>query len=79
MVFKIRYNLYKLALWYIGKCNKKMGNKAPQIKELDRLTYKNRDKAYLKYGVDCEWQNFSGYDVLDNAIQKLAAYEDNKS
>ena len=33
-------------------------------------------KAYLCYGADAEWKSFSRYNVLDNAIQKLAEYED---
>ncbi|ADZ83569.1 hypothetical protein [Cellulosilyticum lentocellum] len=77
-MFEIKCKLYKLAVWYIGKCNKKWDKPTQQIKEFDRLTYRNIDKAYLKCGADCEWQNFSRYDVLDNAIQKLASYEDNK-
>ena len=46
------------------------------LKNLDRLTYRNGDKAYLFYGMDAEWSKFSRYEVLDNAIQKLAMYED---
>ena len=41
-----------------------------------RLTYYNRDKAYLNYGANCEWENMYRYEVIDNAIQKLAMYED---
>ena len=29
----------------------------------------------MLYGADAEWQNFDKYDVLDNAIQRLAEYE----
>ena len=29
----------------------------------------------LDYGADAEWQSFDRYEVLDNAIQKLAKYE----
>lgn len=65
-------------MWYIGKCNKQWDKPIKEIKKLDRLTYRNGAKAYLRYGADCEWQKFSRYDVLDNAIQKLANYEDNK-
>ena len=75
---RIKNKLYKLAMWYIGKCNKQWDKPIKEIKKLDRLTYRNGAKAYLRYGADCEWQKFSRYDVLDNAIQKLANYEDNK-
>ena len=67
--------LYKLALWYIGKCNAKWDKPKKEIETLDRLTYKNFEKYYLFCGADAEWQKFSRYDVLDNAIQKLAKYE----
>ena len=46
----IKCILYKLAVWYIGKCNEKWNRPVKNIKELDRLTYKNSDKWYLKYG-----------------------------
>lgn len=72
----IKSKLYKLAVWYIGKCNAKWDKHHENIKSLERLTYRNSDKAYLKFGADAEWQKFSRYDVLDNAIQKLAKYED---
>lgn len=68
--------LYKLAVWYIGKCNAKWNKPTPGLKSLKRLTYRGCDKAYLLCGSDAEWRNFSRYDVLDNAIQKLADYED---
>lgn len=68
--------LYKLALWYIEKCNLKWNVPKKEIKTLDRLTYKNFGKYMLFYGADAEWKKFSRYDVLDNAIQKLASYED---
>lgn len=72
--------LYKLALWYIGKCNKKWNkNNENNIKKLDRLTYKNSERYMLFYSADAEWQNFSNYDVLDNAIQKLAKYENEEA
>lgn len=77
---KIRNKLYRLAMWYIGKCNAEWNRTDKEIRaqmaSLDRLTYRNNEKAYLRYGADAEWQNFSRYDVLDNAIQKLAKYED---
>ena len=76
MVLKIRRKLYRLAMWYIGKCNAKWNNPNENIQSLDRLTYRNNEKAYLRYGADAEWQHFNRYDVLDNAIQKLAKYED---
>lgn len=74
----LRCWLYKLAVWYIGKCNKKWEKKGirSDLQKLKRLTYHNIDKAYLNYGADAEWQNFSRYEVLDYAIQKLAMYED---
>lgn len=72
----MRSKLYKLAIWYIGKCNTKWNKPKNEIKSLNRLTFRRGGKAYLLYGADSEWQNFSGYDVLDNAIQKLADYED---
>lgn len=73
----MREKLYKLALKYIGKYNAKW-NKSKlrtDIKSLDRLTYYTNKKAYLLYGADAEWRKFSSYEVLDNAIQKLAKYE----
>lgn len=68
--------LYKLALWYIKKCNTKCENRyKPKVELLTRLTYWGFDKYLLLYGDDSEWQNFDKYDVLDNAIQRLAEYE----
>ena len=68
--------LYKLALWYIKKCNAKWANPYKEkVKSLPRLTYKTSDKYLLLYGADAEWQIFNKYDVLDNAIQRLAEYE----
>ena len=68
--------LYKLALWYIKKCNAKWTNPYKEkVKSLPRLTYKTSDKYMLLYGNDAEWRIFYKYDVLDNAIQKLAEYE----
>lgn len=68
--------LYKLALWYIKKCNAKWANPYKEkVKSLPRLTYKTSDKYMLLYGNDAEWRIFNKYDVLDNAIQKLAEYE----
>ena len=71
--------LYKLALWYIKKCNAKCKNrykeKFESLKPLTRLTYWGFDKYLLLYGADAEWQIFDKYDVLDNAIQRLAEYE----
>lgn len=75
----IKDKLYKLAIWYIGKYN--ANSYSPNIKKdldkLDRLTYRFLDKCYLRYGCDNEWQHFSRYDVIDNAIKKLCEYEDN--
>lgn len=72
--------LYKRAVAYIGKCNQEWEhpNVRHDLQNLDRLTYRNCDKAYLLYGLDAEWSKFSRYEVLDNAIQKLAMYEDRK-
>lgn len=72
----IRCILYKFAIWYIGKCNTKWNQPVKELVSLDRLTYRVGDKAYLLYGADAEWQKISRYDVIDNAIQKLAKYED---
>lgn len=70
--------LYKLAIWYIGRCNNKWRtSKQKQLESLHRLTYKSLGTKYLLlYGADAEWRKFSRYDVLDNAIQKLGAFED---
>lgn len=68
--------LYKLALWYIKKCNAKYKNQYKEkVEPLNRLTYWKSNKYRLLYGADAEWQNFDKYDVLDNAIQRLAEYE----
>ena len=68
--------LYKLALWYIKKCNAKCANQYKEkVESLTRLTYRTHDKYLLLYGDDAEWQIFNKYDVLDNAIQRLAEYE----
>ena len=68
--------LYKLALWYIKKCNAKWENQHKEkVESLTRLTYWNFDKYMLLYGADAEWKIFGRYDVLDNAIQRLGEYE----
>lgn len=68
--------LYKLALWYIKKCNAKCKNRYKEkVESLTRLTYLAFDKYLLLYGGDAEWQIFDKYDVLNNAIQRLAEYE----
>ena len=68
--------LYKLALWYIKKCNAKCANQYKEkVESLTRLTYRTHDKYLLLYGADAEWQNFNKYDVLNNAIQRLGEYE----
>ena len=73
----IKWFLYKIALKYIGWCNGRQSDVTyGHLKNMDRLTYRNCDKAYLSYGADSEWSNFKSYEVLDNAIQKLADYED---
>lgn len=73
----IKWFLYKIALKYIGWCNKKPSNiTSDYLKKMDRLTYRNCYKAYLLYGADAEWCKFKNYEVLDNAVQRLAEYED---
>lgn len=74
----MRVKLYKLAVWYIGRCNDRwQKSKQKQLESLYRLTYKSPDNKYLLlYGADAEWRKFSRYDVLDNAIQKLGKFED---
>ena len=73
----IKWFLYKIALKYIGWCNGKPSDiMYDHLKKMDRLTYHDCDKAYLSYGADSEWSKFKSYEVLDNAIQKLAEYED---
>ena len=73
----MRVKLYKLAVWYIGRCNSRWEtSKQKQLESLHRLTYKSPDNYLLRYGADAEWRKFSRYDVLDNAIQKLGAFED---
>lgn len=73
----MKSKLYKLAIWYIAKCNAEWNKRkfADDLKSLDRLTYWNFGKYMLVYGADAEWRIFSRYEVLDNAIQKLAKYE----
>lgn len=73
----IKWFLYKIALKYIGWCNKKPSDiTSDYLKKMDRLTYHDCDKAYLSYGADEEWSKFKSYEVLDNAIQRLTEYED---
>lgn len=70
--------LYKRAVAYIGKFNKRWEGEGigSHLKNLRRLTYRDYDgKAYLSYGADVEWKNFSRYEVLDYA---LAMHEDRK-
>ena len=68
--------LYKLALWYIKKCNAKYKDQYKEkVESLPKLTYWQSNKYKLLYGCDAEWQIFDKYDVLDNAIQRLAEYE----
>nr|DAH20445.1 MAG TPA: hypothetical protein [Bacteriophage sp.] len=71
--------LYKLAIRYIEQYNMHRRSLVDRrdIQRLSRLTYRsNTGWAYLFYGNDAEWSKFSRYDVLENAIQKLADYED---
>ena len=82
MFNNIRSKLYKLAIWYIGRCNAKWDKLTTigDIEHLEKLTYRcPNDKAYLLYGADAEWQKFCRYDVLNNAIQRLAIYEEEYS
>lgn len=72
----MKEKLYKLAIWYIGKCNAKWNRPIKELNTSNKLTYRSGNKAYLLYGADAEWRSFSRYDVLDNAIQKLAEYEE---
>lgn len=69
--------LYKLAIWYIGKTNRKHSYRTieKELESLPKLTYYIKGKAYLCYGLCEEWKNFNRYEVLENAIQKLAEYE----
>ena len=68
--------LYKLALWYIKKCNAKYKDQYKEkVESLPKLTYYQSNKYKLLYGADAEWQIFDKYDVLDNAIKRLAEYE----
>jgi hypothetical protein len=78
MFENIKSKLYKLAIWYIGRCNAKWDKPTKDIEHLEKLTYKSSDKAYLLYGADAEWRKFSRYDVLDNAIQRLSEYEEER-
>lgn len=85
-IFKFRNlkcKLYKLSLAYIGEFNKAridyeycLQDDLSKLNRYGRLTYHNLDKAYLNYGADGEWENMFRYEVIDNAIQKLAMYED---
>lgn len=51
--------LYKLALWYIKKCNAKWVNHYKEkVESLNRLTYWTFSKYMLNYGADAEWQFF---------------------
>ena len=45
---------------------------------MERLTYRNSvgDCPYLKYGLDAKWCKMERYDVIQNAVKKLAEYED---
>lgn len=73
----IKWFLYKIALKYIGWCNGRPSDiMYGHLKNMDRLTYRSCGKAYLSYGADSEWSKFKSYEVLDNAIQRLAEYED---
>ena len=75
----LKCKLYKLSLAYIGEFNKARideFNLSDDLSRLNRLTYYMNDKTYLNYGADGEWKNMYRYEVIDNAIQKLAMYED---
>ena len=82
MLNDIRSKLYKLAIWYIGRCNLKWDKfgTIPDVENLERLTYRDGgNKALLLYGADAEWQKFCRYYVLDNAIERLAQYEEKEN
>ena len=53
----MKSKLYKLAIWYIAKCNAEWNKRkfADDLKSLDRLTYWNFGKYMLVYGADAEW------------------------
>lgn len=76
----MRRKLYEFALWYIGRCNRKWDSTGTgeRVKKLKRLTYRSGTdkKAYLVYGAAREWEKCTKYCVIDNAIQRLADYED---
>lgn len=77
------YNkLYPLALHIVSEVNKKDRNDKYiecKLNKTDRLTYRRSDgHAYLLYGLSALWETFARYNVIDNAIQKLADYEDNE-
>lgn len=44
----------------------------------ERKTYRmlSTGKAYLKYGLDAKWRKMERYDVIEEAVEKLAQYED---
>lgn len=44
----------------------------------ERLTYRNspNGEACLKYGAEAKWRNMPRFDLIKNAMQKLAEYED---
>ena len=48
--------MYKLAIWYIGKCNTKWNRPINELNTLSRLMYRSGNKAYLLYGADSEWR-----------------------
>ena len=41
MLENIKSKLYKLAIWYIGRCNTKWNKPIKDIEHLKRLTYKS--------------------------------------
>ena len=73
----IKWFLYKIALKYIGWWSWRPSDiMYGRLKNMDSLSYRNCDKAYLSYGADSEWSKFKNYEILDNTIQRLAEYED---
>ena len=44
----------------------------------ERLTYRmiSTGKPYLKYGLDAKWKKMERYDIIQDAVEKLAEYED---
>lgn len=74
---KICVKLYPLAL----KIIKEVKSTYPKrdTSDLERLTYHSGNEVYLNYGKDATWQNMPGYELIKQAIEKLAEYEDSET